>query len=617
MGDNRCCCSRLRREQQQQVGMQQKILNNRYELERKIGEGGMARVYIGRDMRLNRPVAIKIPHQQHTLDADFLNRFFHEAQAAAILQHPNIVDVYDVGQDGDIHYIVMEYVEGIDLKRLINREAPLPINQALHIGAQVARGLQAAHQAGMVHRDVKPQNIIVAPDNNVVITDFGIAKSARSTALTETGVVFGTADYISPEQAQGRTATASSDIYSVGVTLYEMLTGKLPFTGDTALAIAMKHVSDQPVPPRQINRAIPPQLEAIVLRCLAKDPAQRPQSATELARILTNFDQVSQQATVANAEVPIPRPPSPRPPQNNANTGRMTMPPPRPAIPARQPRQDGLGCGVFVVGMLVLAGVLGMVYLFATGAFEGLFTGPGQQNRPTAVVGATSTPENNATATPEPTVIPLAVVPDLTQQRSVDAQNLLRSLGLIPVEFTTENDLDPGLVVQQEVPANTNVPVGSPVTYTVSLGPPLIAVPDIRSIPQSDAQNALQNLGLQFEISEEPSTTIDAGFVISQSPTPNLRVPRGTIVRIVISQGDVVRFPDIIGLQRDQAEAILRATPGLEFVLSDLQGPDRLPDYANIPADRVVSAQIENGKGLANGEMVPRGSRIVLGVRAP
>jgi serine/threonine-protein kinase len=597
--------------------MQQKILNNRYELERKIGEGGMARVYVGRDMRLNRPVAIKIPHQQYTLDADFLNRFFHEAQAAAILQHPNIVDVYDVGQDGDIHYIVMEYVEGIDLKRLINREAPLPISQALHIGAQVARGLQAAHQAGMVHRDVKPQNIIVAPDGNAVITDFGIAKSARSTALTETGVVFGTADYISPEQAQGRTASALSDIYSVGVTLYEMLAAKLPFTGDTALAIAMKHVSDQPVPPRQINRAIPPQLEAIVLRCLAKDPAQRPQSAAELARMLTNFDQVSQQATAANAEVPIPRPPAPRPPQHNANTGRISMPPPRPAIPARQPQQDGLGCGVFVVGMLVLAGVLGMVYLFATGALEGLFTGPGQQNRPTAVVGATSTPENNATATPEPTVIPLALVPDLTQQRSVDAQNLLRSLGLIPVEFTTENELDAGLVVQQEVPANTNLPVGSPVTYTVSLGPPLIAVPDIRSIPQSFAQSTLQNLGLQFEIREEPSTTIDAGFVISQSPTPDLRVPRGTIVRIVISQGDVVRFPDIIGLQREQAEAILRATPGLEFVLSDFQGPDRLPDYATIPADRVVSAQIENGKGLANGEMVPRGSRIVLGVRAP
>jgi eukaryotic-like serine/threonine-protein kinase len=294
MGDNRCCCSRLRREQQQQVGMQQKILNNRYELERKIGEGGMARVYIGRDMRLNRPVAIKIPHQQHTLDADFLNRFFHEAQAAAILQHPNIVDVYDVGQDGDIHYIVMEYVEGIDLKRLINREAPLPINQALHIGAQVARGLQAAHQAGMVHRDVKPQNIIVAPDNNVVITDFGIAKSARSTALTETGVVFGTADYISPEQAQGRTATASSDIYSVGVTLYEMLTGKLPFTGDTALAIAMKHVSDQPVPPRQINRAIPPQLEAIVLRCLAS-PA-----TTERNRTGSHTDQLRSGLSASN-----------------------------------------------------------------------------------------------------------------------------------------------------------------------------------------------------------------------------------------------------------------------------------------------------------------------------
>jgi eukaryotic-like serine/threonine-protein kinase len=597
--------------------MQQKILNNRYELERKIGEGGMARVYVGRDMRLNRPVAIKIPHQQHTLDADFLNRFFHEAQAAAILQHPNIVDVYDVGQDGDIHYIVMEYVEGIDLKRLINRDAPLPISQALHIAAQAARGLHAAHQAGMVHRDVKPQNIIVAPDGGVTITDFGIAKSARSTAMTETGVVFGTADYLSPEQAQGRSATALSDIYSLGVTLYEMLTGKLPYAGDTALAVAMKHVSETPLPPRQLNRAIPPQVEAIVLRCLAKEPAQRPQSAAELARQLSSVDQISQQATTVN-EVAVPRPPVPRPASNGGTTGRIPMPPPRPALPARQPRQEGLGCGVFVLGIFMVAGVLGLVYLFATNAFEGLFPGPGQQpNRPTEIVGATSTPEESVTPTPSPTPLPLALVPNLVQQRSTDVQALLNSLGLIPVELTAVNDLEAGFVIQQEVPANTEVPVGSPVTYTVSLGPSLVTIPDVRSTSQSFALNSLESAGLRVEVREEPSTTIDAGFIIRQSPNPGLRVEAGTLVEIVVSQGDVVRFPDIIGLQREQAEAILRATPGLELVFVDEQGPDRLPGFENFAPNQVVSAQIENGKGLNNGELVPRGSRIILGVRRP
>src|SRR5215216_4937284 len=223
--------------------MQQKILNNRYELQQKIGEGGMARVYQGRDMRLNRQVAVKVLHSHYATDAGFLQRFHHEAQAAANLRHPNIVDVYDVGQDGDIHYIVMEYVEGSDLKGAIARNVPLPIEQAVPIAEAVARALEAAHRIGLVHRDIKPQNIIVGPQGQVKITDFGIAKSSLSTALTETGVTFGTADYISPEQARGQPATPRSDIYSLGVTLYETLTGRLPFGGDSSIAVAMQHVS--------------------------------------------------------------------------------------------------------------------------------------------------------------------------------------------------------------------------------------------------------------------------------------------------------------------------------------------------------------------------------------
>ncbi|MGB9633149.1 MAG: protein kinase domain-containing protein, partial [Chloroflexaceae bacterium] len=259
--------------------MQQTILDGRYALERLIGEGGMARVYAGRDLRLNRRVAIKIPHSHYLTDPDFLSRFRHEAQAAAMLTHPNIVDVYDVGQDGDVHYLVMEYVEGTNLKAIITREAPLPIARAVDLAVQVALGLHAAHRAGLIHRDIKPQNIIVTPDGRAHISDFGVAKSPLSTALTETGVAFGTVDYLSPEQAQGRPATPLSDVYALGVVLYEMLTGRLPFTGDSALAVAMKHVTEPPVPLRQLVPAIPPGLEALVLQALAKDPAQRPASA--------------------------------------------------------------------------------------------------------------------------------------------------------------------------------------------------------------------------------------------------------------------------------------------------------------------------------------------------
>jgi serine/threonine protein kinase len=259
--------------------MQQQILDDRYEVDRLIGEGGMARVYIGRDRRLNRRVAIKIPRPQYIDDADFLNRFRHEALAAASLAHPAIVDVYDVGQEGSIHYIVMEYVDGFNLKALLNREAPLTVDRAVKLAIQVALGLHAAHRAGLVHRDIKPQNIIVTADGHARITDFGVAKGRLSTAFTETGVAFGTVDYLSPEQAQGIAATAQSDLYSLGVVLFEMLSGRLPFSGDTAVAIAMKHASEPPPSLCALNPHVPLSLERIVFQLLAKDPAQRPQSA--------------------------------------------------------------------------------------------------------------------------------------------------------------------------------------------------------------------------------------------------------------------------------------------------------------------------------------------------
>src|SRR5215207_8637117 len=296
--------------------MQQKILNDRYELEQKIGEGGMARVYRGRDLRLNRRVAIKVLHSHFASDANFLQRFHHEAQAAANLRHPNIVDVYDVGQDADTHYIVMEYVAGSDLKALLMRNSALPVEQAVYVGECVANGLDAAHRVGMVHRDVKPQNFIVGEQGQVKITDFGIAKSSLSTALTETGVTFGTADYISPEQARGQTATPRSDIYSLGVTLYETLTNRLPFSGDSSIGVAMQHVSADPPPPRMYNPRIPPQLEALVLRTLSKEPAQRPATGREFARLLQNYRNVGEQDTVVGPVAPRPaQPSSPRPVQ--------------------------------------------------------------------------------------------------------------------------------------------------------------------------------------------------------------------------------------------------------------------------------------------------------------
>jgi serine/threonine protein kinase len=594
--------------------MQQQILDDRYEVDRLIGEGGMARVYIGRDRRLNRRVAIKIPRPQYIDDADFLNRFRHEALAAASLAHPAIVDVYDVGQEGSIHYIVMEYVDGFNLKALLNREAPLTVDRAVKLAIQVALGLHAAHRAGLVHRDIKPQNIIVTADGHARITDFGVAKGRLSTAFTETGVAFGTVDYLSPEQAQGIAATAQSDLYSLGVVLFEMLSGRLPFSGDTAVAIAMKHASEPPPSLCALNPHVPSSLERIVFQLLAKDPAQRPQSALALAQALEQYEQVAQQATVAQVRPSNPPPPLTAPVRvgGTDTSGQTPVLPPRPAM--RSPRQDGLGCGVFLVGMLVLAGVLGLVLLFSTGFLNGLFAGFDFSNdRPTPAV-----PGTPPTVSVTPTGTTEVQVPDLAGLDDAAARTILRELELQPVSRQANSvNVPQGRVISQTVAAGTALSRGEAVTYTVSLGPALVSVPDVTGTPSGIARSTLSAIGLNVELIDEPNQRIDRGFVVRQSPSAGLRIPMGETVQVFVSLGDVVRFPAVIGLDRAAAEGLLSTTAGVELVFVDEQGPDRLPGFSGFRSNEVVSAQLEGGAGLNNGDFIPRGSRIILGVRAP
>lgn len=601
--------------------MQQMLLDSRYELEQKIGEGGMATVYLGRDRRLNRPVAIKALHSHYARDPDFLNRFRHEAQAAAILNHPNIVNVYDVGQDGDIHYIVMEYVQGHDLKKLINREAPLPIAQAVTITEAVARGLEAAHRFGLVHRDIKPQNIMVEPDGHVRITDFGIAKSQLSTALTETGITFGTADYISPEQAQGKPATPRSDIYSLGITLYEMLTGRLPFTGESTVSVAMQHVSAQPPLLRQFNPQIPARLEALVLQSLSKDPMQRPASAQEFARLLQDYRNLSDQETVFTPNVvrrsdePARVRPSIPAPGNGSTSGRIPVPPPRPAV-SRAPRKQGHSCGTFVLGMFLLAGVLGLVLLFSTGTFDNLFAGTGVPARSTPVPPTPSTrPTETATPTPSPSPTPvLATVPDITNQAEDAARSILEERRLIPVANAPQySDIVPiNRVISQEVPAGTQIEEGQPVTYTLSLGSSLVDVPDSVGVRLDFARQQAEQRGINVDVVEEPSQTVSEGFIIRQSPNPGARVSPGDTMVLVVSIGDKVRMPELTRRSEDEAKAILANTDGLSWEYTDYQTGADLADFR--PGE-VVSMAFSDGRPISGGDWVPRGSRIVLGVR--
>src|ERR671933_2763610 len=261
------------------------VVDGRYRVQRRIGSGGMADVYCADDAQLGREVALKVLHRRFVRDQQFVERFRREASAAAGLQHPNVVNVFDRGDVGDTYYIVMENLPGRTLRQLVDEEAPLAQERVIHYGVQILQAAGFAHRRGIVHRDFKPHNVIVAPDDSLKATDFGIARAGAS-EMTETGSIMGTAQYLSPEQAQGHAVTAASDLYSIGVMLYEMLTGRLPFEGDSAVSIALKHLSEPPPPMSRDGLSIEPNLEGVVLGALAKDPLARWQSAEDFAAAL-------------------------------------------------------------------------------------------------------------------------------------------------------------------------------------------------------------------------------------------------------------------------------------------------------------------------------------------
>jgi serine/threonine-protein kinase len=599
--------------------MQLKTFNGRYELQQKIGEGGMARVYRAQDLRLERPVAVKVLHPHYATDPGFLRRFLNEAQAAARLRHPAIVDVYDIGQDGDDQYIVMELILGSDLKSLILRNGSLSIEQSVQIAEVVAQALDVAHRAGLIHRDVKPQNIMISDDGQVKITDFGIAKSIVSTSVTETGVVFGTADYLSPEQARGESATPRSDVYALGVTLYEMLTGRLPFTGENAIAVAMQHLNAPPPALRSYNPRIPARLEELVLQALSKDPAQRPQTGRDFAQLLRGYRSVGEQDTLAS---PAMRP-TPRPVQPNGgtsvsrplpiNTPPRQVPPPRPRTELTPPSNKGAGFGGFLLGLLLLAGVLGLVYLGVSGAFAGLINFGSDGPRPTRVL---PQPSEQPTSD-QPTEVVEIQMPNLIGLTKEQAIRLLTEQKLSFTETEPRNDsiVPIDQVVDQFPRPNERIASSVPVTFTISLGPPpatptpeILSVPDVVGLREAVARQQLEARGYIIQLIEEPSQVLSAGFVTRTNPAPPARLLPGDTVVMYVSVGNKVLMPDVFKLPLAEAERrILAAGLRIEFV--DFQGPDQIPDFDNIPPNTVVSSQPRGNT------WVDPGTGVVLGVR--
>ncbi|MEX2422731.1 MAG: Stk1 family PASTA domain-containing Ser/Thr kinase [Acidimicrobiia bacterium] len=516
-------------------------LTDRYQLVAHLARGGMADVYQGYDRLLNRKVAVKILHAQLSGDDAFVKRFRKEAQAAANLTHPNIVGIYDWGQLDTTYFIVMELVEGRSLREVLKSEGTLLPRRAVEIAADVSAALSVAHRAGLVHRDIKPGNILLAPDGTVKVTDFGIARAwDDSQELTKTGAVMGTATYFSPEQAQGSTADERSDVYSVGVVLYEMLAGAPPFRGDNPMAVAYQHVSQAAAAPSTLNPDVPESLDGIVLTAMAKSPDDRYQTAEAMRQDLW---------AALQGRTPVASTPAAagfaQAGDDEAATRVMTRAVPPATAPPDQgyrvleePPSSNLA---FVIGTFVLLITLGvLVYL----VFDLL---------------------NGTTDTPvEQTV----EVPEVVGLSAADAIRLLGQNDLIGIpESVNDDTVEPGIVVRSDPAEGETVDPNSEVIIYVSEGAALEDVPFLEGLERSAAEEEIINRGFVVgDVQEEPSDDFEEGIVIRQSPRANTQQPPGTMIDLVVSTGpDSVTLDNLSGLTQRDASARLD-TLGLTYV---------------------------------------------------
>lgn len=504
--------------------MEELVYGRRYRVIEKIGSGGMADVYKAVDEVLGRTVAVKVLHPRYASDPNFVARFRQEAQAAANLSHPNIVNMYDWGRDGETYYIVMEYVNGTDLKSLVTQRGPLDPMKAAEYGQQVCAALSVAHGYDIIHRDIKPHNLVLTPDGTIKVMDFGIAR-AGNTTMTQTGSVLGTAQYISPEQAQGKPLGATSDLYSLGVTLYELVTGTLPFDADTPVATALAQVNQEPVPPRQVRPSVPPALEAVIMRAMRKSPADRYSSAAEmrddLKRVLAGQPAVHGAyggAMAAGGDHTSVLPAV----EHHAPVRAAAAPAIRP-VPERRVHP---AVWVALAMLLLLAG-LGVAW--AMGAFGG---------------GA-------------------VVVPALSGLTEEQARMELEAAGLALGEVTTENSdaVELGLIIRHDPEAGERVEEGTAVNIVVSVGIEQVPVPDLTNMPEATAIEALRAAELDYDKTvDEFNKDVAKGLVIRTEPAATTPVPKGTRVVLYVSAGvEAGKVPDVTGKPLAEAKSILEA----------------------------------------------------------
>ncbi len=477
------------------------VVDGRYRIVRRIGSGGMADVYLAEDSHLGREIALKVLHRRFAQDAEFVERFRREASAAAGLQHPHVVGVYDRGEHEGTYYIAMEYLRGRTLKDVMVTEAPLDQLRVISIGEQILQAAGFAHRNGVVHRDFKPHNVIVDDTGNVKVTDFGIARAGAS-EMTETGSIMGTAQYLSPEQAQGQEVTPRSDVYSIGVMLYELLTGKLPFEGDSAVAIALKHMQEPPPPMNREGLRIEPNLEAVVLGALAKEPAARWQSAEDFAAALEACRPYVEAFLAGDAVG-----------QDTAIFAAVPSPQPEAAAAREKPRR----WPAIALALLVLALVALMAWVF---------TRPEQID------------------VPKVTGMQLSEARDRLDKAGFETVEVERERSLATLDQVLRQDPDPG---EQAARSDT-------ITLVVSSGPGEVTVPSVSGLTRAQAVRALRRADLRVNPTERPSSTVDEGLAIGTSPREGTSIQRRSNVRLFISSGPKqIDVPDLVGLSLDSA----------------------------------------------------------------
>ena len=509
------------------IGMIGRILANRYEILERVGSGGMAFVYRAKDLLLNRTVAVKVLSPHYVADEEFIRKFKREAQAAAGLSNPNIVGVYDVGQDGDTYYIIMEFLEGKTLKQLLNENGPLPFTAALQIVKQIAEALRAAHKHGVIHRDIKPHNIMISADGHVKVTDFGIARAVTSSTMTNTGAMVGSVHYISPEQARGGFVGEKSDIYSLGVVLYELVTGQLPFSGDSMFSIALKHLQEPVPPPRKLDPTIPVEVERIILKAMNKDQAGRYHSADELLQdIQIVLREVGKKDNLQEL-VDRKRPPTSVPKPGKDDLDKTYVPlrsNEKPSTKEQKRSRPWWYYGGVAGVLLALAAIIFTVWIFW----------------------------------PRPVIS----VPGVVGLSLTEAQ---RKLSVVHLSFTVVsemyNDLDPNAVISQDPPEGSKVKTGRQIALTISKGPEYAAVPSVMGLSLRDAQIQLENEGfliadpISRSYSDQPVDT-----VVGQNPTGNTQLKRSTPILLTLSSGPapvMFAMPNLKGLSPAAAQSRL------------------------------------------------------------